>query len=82
MEKLGITHILNAAFTPSPFTDRELSQEYYEERHFPCSFLGIPAQDFPSFKIGLYFEETSAFIHEALKSGGERECLQSVCNVM
>lgn len=70
LERLGITHVLNCAYTPSPYTDRETSDAYYRERNFPCEFLGIPAQDFPSYKISQWFEETSQFIHEALKCKG------------
>lgn len=40
-------------------------------RNFDCYFFGIAALDFPSFKIGLYFEETTNFIHDALKNGGK-----------
>lgn len=70
LEKLGITHILNAAYTPSPFTDRETSEAYYRERNFPCEFWGIPAMDFPSYKISQWFEKSTEFIHEALRTKG------------
>lgn len=110
LEKLGITHVLNCAYTPSPFTDRETSEAYYSERNFQCDFkgkeicfvrtylqikkviiigavgdyaislshfemtcllfIGIPALDFPSCKISQWFEETSEFIHGALKVKG------------
>jgi len=70
LEKMGITHVLNAAYTPSPYTDRETSDAYYQERNFSCSFMGIPAQDFPSFKIDAFFDDATNFIHEALKTNG------------
>lgn len=73
MEKLGITHVLNAAYAPSPFTDKETSEAYYRERNFPCEFMGVPAQDFPSYKISQWFEKTTEFIHEALKIKGKQK---------
>jgi hypothetical protein len=33
--------------------------------------MGIAAQDFPSFNISMYFDETSQYISEALKAGGK-----------
>jgi hypothetical protein len=70
LEKMGVTHVLNVAYTPSPFTHRETSAAYYQERNFSCEFFGIPAQDFPSYKISIYFEEATSFIHGALKAKG------------
>ncbi|ODM91240.1 Dual specificity phosphatase DUPD1 [Orchesella cincta] len=72
LEKLGITHVLNCAYLPTPFTDNgETSESYYKDRNFPCEFLGIPALDYPSYKISQWFEESSQFIHDGLKSKGK-----------
>ncbi|CAL8092773.1 unnamed protein product [Orchesella dallaii] len=72
LEKLGITHVLNCAYSPTPFTHNgETSETYYRERNFPCEFIGIPALDLPSYKISQWFEESSQFIHDALKAKGK-----------
>lgn len=85
LEKLGVTHILNSAYCPSPFTDKETSEGYYRERNFPCEFMGIAAQDFPSYKISQWFDKATEFIHDGLKCKGNKELtnypgFQTLCN--
>lgn len=46
------------------------TNEYYY-RDAKIKYMGIPGHDRPSWNIAVYFEQTSKFIDDALKSGGK-----------
>ncbi len=69
LQKLGITHILNAA-QGQKFNQIDTSEAYYAD--LGLTFMGINAQDVARFKLTPYFESAADFIDSALKSGGKQ----------
>jgi hypothetical protein len=64
--RLGVTHILNAACGVDSIRYVDTSELFYLARDYKCRFLGIPAMDNAAFQLHRYFNETSAFIDDAL----------------
>ncbi|CAL8261344.1 unnamed protein product [Arctogadus glacialis] len=62
LQKLGITHVLNAAHSKRGSTG---DQRFYGNDIVYC---GIPADDSTYFDIDVYFKPAADFIHKALKS--------------
>ncbi|XP_063077529.1 uncharacterized protein LOC134467619 [Engraulis encrasicolus] len=60
--KLGITHVLNATHGKM---HSQGSQEFYGST---IEYLGVPADDSPSFNLSRYFETSADYIHQALAS--------------
>uniref|UniRef100_A0A9R1SES7 Dual specificity protein phosphatase n=2 Tax=Cyprinus carpio TaxID=7962 RepID=A0A9R1SES7_CYPCA len=60
LQKLGITHILNAAHTKRGSIG---AQNYYGTSFVYC---GIPADDSTHFDLDVYFTPAAEFIHKAL----------------
>ncbi|XP_048843889.1 dual specificity protein phosphatase 26-like [Brienomyrus brachyistius] len=61
LQKLGITHILNAAHSKKGSIG---DQKYYGGNFVYC---GIPADDSSYFDLNIYFRPAADFIHKALK---------------
>ncbi|XP_042590728.1 dual specificity protein phosphatase 13-like [Cyprinus carpio] len=62
LQKLGITHILNAAHTKRGSI---ADQNYYGTSFVYC---GIPADDSTHFDLDVYFKPAADFIHKALNT--------------
>ncbi|XP_029104486.1 dual specificity protein phosphatase 13-like isoform X2 [Scleropages formosus] len=63
LQKLGITHILNAAHSKQGSIG---DQKFYGSKFVYC---GIPADDSSYFDLDVYFQPAADFIHKALKEG-------------
>uniref|UniRef100_A0A3Q3JP84 Dual specificity protein phosphatase n=1 Tax=Monopterus albus TaxID=43700 RepID=A0A3Q3JP84_MONAL len=61
LNKLGITHVLNAAHSKQGSIG---DQGYYGNT---CVYFGIPAEDSDHFDLSQYFKPAADFIHKALK---------------
>ncbi|XP_072271035.1 dual specificity protein phosphatase 3 isoform X3 [Pyxicephalus adspersus] len=74
LQRLGITHILNAAEGNS-FMHVNTNAAFYEGTGI--TYHGIKANDRPTFDLSSYFEEASDFIDKALshKDGSRRDNL-------
>jgi hypothetical protein len=71
LREVGVTHILNAAGgTGSSILYILTGQSFYEEREFPCKYLGLPMTDTDSFPIKDYFLEGASFIQDAIDKKG------------
>lgn len=76
---LGITHVLNAA--EGKWNNVLTGAEYYND--MAIQYLGVEADDKPTFNISQYFCSTTQFIHEALSdpqseySKGQKTIFQS-----
>ncbi|OXA50272.1 dual specificity protein phosphatase 3 [Folsomia candida] len=77
---LGVTHIINAACGVDSIRFVDTSELFYISRNYKCKFLGIPAMDVPTYQLNRYFNETSAFIDDAVQSGGKCliHCIQGI----
>lgn len=62
LEKLGVTHVLNAAHSKQ---GSKGDQSFYGSSFVYC---GIPADDSAHFDLDVYFQPAADFIHKALKS--------------
>lgn len=62
LRDLGITHVLNAA--EGKWNNVLTGAEYYND--MAIQYLGVEADDKPTFNISQYFCSTTQFIHEAL----------------
>uniref|UniRef100_A0A3Q3FSE4 Dual specificity protein phosphatase n=1 Tax=Labrus bergylta TaxID=56723 RepID=A0A3Q3FSE4_9LABR len=62
LQKLGITHVLNAAHSKQGSIG---DQSFYGNT---CIYLGIPAEDSDHFDLSQYFKLAADFIHKALRS--------------
>lgn len=62
LQKLGITHVLNAAHSKQGSIG---DQSFYGDT---CVYFGIPAEDSESFDLSQYFSAATDFINKALKS--------------
>lgn len=62
LQKLGITHVLNAAHSKRGSIG---NQSFYGNSFVYC---GIPADDSTHFDLDVYFHPAADFIHKALKS--------------
>ncbi|XP_042363735.1 dual specificity protein phosphatase 13-like [Plectropomus leopardus] len=62
LQKLGITHVLNAAHSKQGCIG---NQSFYGNSFVYC---GIPADDSTHFDLDVYFKPAADFIHKALKS--------------
>lgn len=62
LQKLGITHVLNAAHSKRGSIG---NQSFYGNSFVYC---GIPADDSTHFDLDVYFQPAADFIHKALKS--------------
>ncbi|KAM9727902.1 dual specificity protein phosphatase 13A [Menidia menidia] len=63
--QLGITHVLNAAHGKLCCKG---SDDFYGTT---VKYLGVPANDLPTFDLSPFFYPASEFIHQALTSGGK-----------
>lgn len=63
LQKLGITHVLNAAFG-TKFYHVKTGPDYYCESGF--IFHGVPAMDMFTFKLIKYFDEACDFMGKAI----------------
>ncbi|KAJ8418206.1 hypothetical protein AAFF_G00139150 [Aldrovandia affinis] len=61
LQKMGITHILNAAHSKQGSIG---DQNFYGNMFV---YSGIPAEDSPQFDLSIYFKPAAEFIHKALK---------------
>ncbi|XP_068424785.1 dual specificity protein phosphatase 13A-like [Clinocottus analis] len=62
LDKLGITHVLNAAHSKQGSIG---DQSFYGNT---CVYFGIPAEDSEHFDLSHYLKLAADFIHKALKS--------------
>ncbi|XP_074502538.1 dual specificity protein phosphatase 13A [Sebastes fasciatus] len=62
LQKLGITHVLNAAHSKQGSIG---DQSFYGNT---CVYFGIPAEDSERFDLSQYIKPAADFIHKALKS--------------
>lgn len=62
LKELGITHVLNAA--EGKFNNVLTGAEYYSDANI--QYMGVEADDKPTFDLSKYFCSTTQFIHEAL----------------
>lgn len=62
LQKLSITHVLNAAHSKQGSIG---DQSFYGNT---CIYLGIPAEDSDHFDLSQYFKSAADFIHKALKN--------------
>uniref|UniRef100_A0A3B3R9U5 Dual specificity protein phosphatase n=1 Tax=Paramormyrops kingsleyae TaxID=1676925 RepID=A0A3B3R9U5_9TELE len=63
LERLRISHILNCAHS-----EHHNNADYYKT--IGITYLGIEAQDSPTFDMSVYFIPAADFIHQALSGGG------------
>uniref|UniRef100_A0A3B4BFL0 Dual specificity protein phosphatase n=1 Tax=Periophthalmus magnuspinnatus TaxID=409849 RepID=A0A3B4BFL0_9GOBI len=63
LRELGITHVLNAA--EGKFNNVLTGATYYSDSHI--QYLGVEADDKPTFNMSQHFYSTAQFIHEALR---------------
>ncbi|XP_072271036.1 dual specificity protein phosphatase 3 isoform X4 [Pyxicephalus adspersus] len=73
LQRLGITHILNAAEGNS-FMHVNTNAAFYEGTGI--TYHGIKANDRPTFDLSSYFEEASDFIDKALSHKDAMLCFQ------
>jgi len=79
LKKVGVTHILNAAGgTGSPTHFVLTGEKFYEERHFPCKYLGLPMIDTDTFPIKDYFHIGADFIEDAIRSEGMSHIVKEI----
>lgn len=62
LQKLGITHVLNAAHSKQGSIG---DQSFYGNT---CVYFGVPAEDSDRFDLSQYLKAASDFIHKGLKS--------------
>ncbi|XP_074532296.1 dual specificity protein phosphatase 13A-like isoform X2 [Halichoeres trimaculatus] len=62
LQKLGITHVLNAAHSKQGSIG---DQSFYGNT---CIYYGIPAEDSDHFDLSQYIKPAADFIHKALKN--------------
>ncbi|KAM9837345.1 dual specificity protein phosphatase 13A-like [Aulostomus maculatus] len=62
LQKLGITHVLNAAHSKQGSIG---NQSFYGN---DIEYFGIPADDSTHFDLDIYFQPAADFIHKGLKS--------------
>lgn len=74
LKDLGITHVLNAA--EGKFNNVLTGAEYYRDVHI--HYLGVEADDKPTFNMSQYFCSTSQFIHEALSAPNNKVLVHCV----
>lgn len=74
LRALGITHVLNAA--EGKFNNVLTGAEYYSDMNI--KYLGVEADDKPTFNISQYFSCTTQFIHEALRDPQNRVLVHCV----
>lgn len=70
LQKNGFTHVLNAA---EGYDEYQVNTSQYYYKNIKIKYMGIPGQDRPSWNISVYFEQTSAFIQDAITNGGMYE---------
>jgi hypothetical protein len=68
LQKLGVTHVLNAAAGSNPIRYVPTSQEYYQENNLEVSFLGIPAMDLTAYQLHPFFDKSTDFIQNAIST--------------
>ncbi|CAL9687961.1 unnamed protein product [Knipowitschia caucasica] len=64
LREMGITHVLNAA--EGKFNNVLTGASYYSDSDI--QYLGVEADDKPTFNMSQYFCSSTLFIHEALRS--------------
>ncbi|XP_063859949.1 dual specificity protein phosphatase 3-like [Scylla paramamosain] len=69
LRKNGITHILNAAGNTCGPAPVKTGKSFYKDQSLV--YLGLNLIDLPFINISVHFEKASAFIEEALSSGGK-----------
>lgn len=75
LKRLGITHVLNAAFVSSRthYYDHgivDTDPDWYSSRNYEVEFLGIDAIDNPEFDLSQFFEDAADFIDGARSTNG------------
>lgn len=70
LQKLGITHVLNAAEGRS-FMHVNTNANFYKDSGI--SYLGIKANDTQEFNLSVYFERAADFIDQALAQNSGKE---------
>lgn len=70
LQKLGITHVLNAAEGRS-FMHVNTNANFYKDSGI--TYLGIKANDTQEFNLSAYFERASDFIDQALAQKNGKE---------
>lgn len=78
LKRLGITHVLNAAFVSSrthyyDYGIVNTDSDWYSVRNYECEFLGIDAIDNPEYDLSQFFEDAADFIDNARSSNGKLE---------
>lgn len=68
LKKEGVTHVLNCA-CGSKFNMINTDEGFYEG--LSIKFLGIPAQDFPTYKLSQHFTVAADYIDNVLKNKGK-----------
>ncbi|CAI9721918.1 specificity phosphatase 3-like [Octopus vulgaris] len=68
LKKEGVTHVLNCA-CGSRFNMINTDEGYYED--LSIKFLGIPAMDFPTYKLNQFFQVAADYIDQVLKHNGK-----------
>ncbi|XP_043911594.1 protein phosphatase Slingshot homolog 2-like [Protopterus annectens] len=62
LNKLGITHVLNAAHSE---WDSNIAESFYGKK---INYYGIAAEDYPNYDISVHFYPAANYIHNALQS--------------
>lgn len=74
LKQLGITHVLNAA--EGKFNNVLTGAEYYSDANI--QYMGVEADDKPTFNLSQYFCSTTQFIHEALSDARNKVLVHCV----
>lgn len=69
MARQGFTHVLNAA---EGIDELQVNTNEYYYRDHKIKYMGIPGHDRPSWNISAYFDQTSKYIDNAIKGGGNK----------
>ncbi|GCB61670.1 dual specificity phosphatase 29-like [Scyliorhinus torazame] len=67
VEKMGFTHILNAAHGR---WNVDTGEEYYRE--MPIDYYGVQAEDIPTFNLSEFFYPAAQYIDSALSTSGSK----------
>lgn len=68
LEKLGITHVLNAAEGKECYKYVNTGRNFYKDT--PIKYMGLHLEDSPGVNISQYFYPAASFIAEGLANGG------------
>lgn len=78
LKELGVTHVLNAA--EGKFNNVLTGAEYYSDANI--QYLGVEADDKPTFNLSQYFCSTTKFIHEALSDPGSEYMIKDFSRII